>query len=258
MIESIKRMDTSSIPLDENGSQLNKDYLYKALNEMSGVWSFEAIKSWQEPYHYFDNNTNSYQLYGNNYYVMAKMTVDNVVRSGIGVVTRQTGDHMAPLAYQDAEFVALMQCLQKFSIGTMVGQSAPLDSANRIPTSMTDEELEDSLPFNNPSSDGASVMGEAKEKQEAKVNEYKAEEANINLSVKTFDTPDGKGAWGTEESIQELSRLKANRERLQLYTDQLLIPLLREFLQSEEANIQSLSVDNIAEFNTFLETNYSK
>lgn len=258
----LKQIDLSKLPLDESGAQFQKAAIYEALDSM-GPWSMSIKQQWQEPYHYHDQQSNSFQLYGYSYYISVELTLGSLKRSGVGVVTRAYGHPSVPLAYQDAEFVALMQALQKFSIGTRAHEvAAPERNEDTAPSisyqTMTDEELEDNLPFNSTSAQEApTVMGEAVSNPGAKVVDYVAEEAPVNEAIETFVSEDGKDAWGNEASLYELERLKENRERLKLYTEQLLVPLVRDFLKNESATVVDITIANVKEFNDYIEATYT-
>lgn len=258
----LKQLDLSKLPLDESGTQFKKAAIYEVLDSM-GPWSMSIGQQWQEPYHYHDQQSNSYQLYGYSYFVSIELTLGSLKRSGVGVVTRAYGHPSVPLAYQDAEFVALMQALQKFSIGTRAHEVAGTQQNETVSPAvsyqdMTDEELEDNLPFNSASTQEApTVMGEAVSNPGAQVVDYSAEESPVNEAIETFVSEDGKDAWGNEASLHELERLKGNRERLKLYTEQLLVPLVRDFLKNENATVVDITVANIKDFNDYIEATYT-
>ncbi|HDR4860994.1 hypothetical protein PDN53_22685 [Bacillus cereus] len=105
-------------------------------------------------------------------------------------------------------------------------------------------------PFNRVSQQSklTQIQAQSQETVETKEDICKIEKSNDPLISIIPDNP-----WNSFEVTQELDRLKQNKIRLNISTDNQLLSHVREFIKDENASFDHIASHNLKDFNNYLD-----
>ncbi|WP_231740138.1 hypothetical protein [Bacillus sp. G3(2015)] len=105
-------------------------------------------------------------------------------------------------------------------------------------------------PFNRVSQQSklTQIQAQSQETVETKEDICKIEKSNDPLISIIPDNP-----WNSFEVTQELDRLKQNKIRLNISTDNQLLSHVREFIKDENASFDYIASHNLKDFNNYLD-----